>query len=185
MTIEEVFSEISKHMIKGLMVHTQLADYFEFLGLCGYHKCHEYHYFEESKNFRELCSYYMKHVGKFITDSHIANPNIIPENWFKYNRSQVDASTRKAGVQAGFDKWIEWEKETKVLYQTMYQALVDIGEGAAAMVIQCYLEDVDEELASAQQKQLELKAIDYNISDIISEQACLYKKYIKKIEKIY
>ncbi len=35
MTIEEIFSEISKHMIEGIMIHAQMADYYNFLGLKG------------------------------------------------------------------------------------------------------------------------------------------------------
>ena len=35
MTVEEIFSDLSKHMIEGLMAHSQLSDYFGFLGLEG------------------------------------------------------------------------------------------------------------------------------------------------------
>ena len=51
MTVEQIFSEIINHMVKGLMVHEHLANYYDFLGLQGYRQCHEYHYKEES------CSY--------------------------------------------------------------------------------------------------------------------------------
>ena len=47
MTIEEMFSHIADNMIKGLMVHSQLVDYFGFLGFEGYQKCHLYHYFDD------------------------------------------------------------------------------------------------------------------------------------------
>ena len=45
MTIEEIFGRISQHMIRGMMTHDQLASYYDFLGLRGYKRCHEYHYF--------------------------------------------------------------------------------------------------------------------------------------------
>ena len=54
MTSEEIFSHLSSHMIKGLMIHDQLASAYKFLNLCGYSKCHEYHYFEESRTYRCL-----------------------------------------------------------------------------------------------------------------------------------
>ena len=56
MTYEEIFSNISAHMIKGIMFHAQMADYFDFLGLKGYKRLHEYHYFDESIMFRKLSS---------------------------------------------------------------------------------------------------------------------------------
>ena len=184
MTVEEIFAQLGQHMIQGLMVHTQLSDYFDFLGLKGYHKCHEYHYFEESCNFRKVCSYYLEHYDKFITDSHVANPQVIPESWYKYTRQQVDAATRKSAIQAGFEKWVKWETETLKLYQTLYKELINLDEVAAASEINCYIIDVSEELAKAQQKYLELKMTDFNISNIVDEQHTLYKKYCKKIEEL-
>ena len=64
MTINEIFSQLSQHMIKGLMMHTQLSDYFNFLGLKGYSQCHKYHYFEENNNYKQLCDYYLNHYNK-------------------------------------------------------------------------------------------------------------------------
>ena len=44
MTIKEIYAQIAEHMIKGMMIHEQLANYYDFLGLKGYKRCHEYHY---------------------------------------------------------------------------------------------------------------------------------------------
>ena len=57
MTVDEIFNKIAQHMVEGLMVHTQMSDYFNFLSLDGYHKCHEYHFLEESRNFRKISNY--------------------------------------------------------------------------------------------------------------------------------
>lgn len=182
MTVEEIFAQLGQHMIKGLMVHTQLADYFCFLGLKGYFKCHEYHYFKESKNYRSLTEFYLCYYNKFITDSHVANPQIIPESWYRYTRQQVDSSTRKTGVVNGFEKWVNWETETLSLYQNMYKELLNLGEIVAAEEVLTYLVETSEELAAARQKQLELKEIDYDIGDIMMEQNELYEKYENKIK---
>ena len=55
---------------------------------------------------------------------------------------------------------------------------------SAAQELSKYIEDVDNELAEACQKQLELASIDYNISDIIQEQKEYKKKYKKKLKEI-
>ena len=31
MTVEEIFRDLSAHMVKGVMIHEQLADYYDFL----------------------------------------------------------------------------------------------------------------------------------------------------------
>lgn len=184
MTVEEIFGQIGQHMVEGLMVHTQLSDYFEFLGLKGYHKCHEYHYFDESRNFRKMSSYYLKHYNKIITNSHVANPQVIPDSWYKYSRQQVDTATRKTGIVNGFEKWINWETETLKLYQSLHKELVDLNEVAAALELEEYIKDVSEELSVASQKLLELKIVDFNLSNIIDEQSAIYEKYSKKIKVI-
>lgn len=184
MTVEEIFSLIAEHMVEGLMTHAQLADMYNFLGLKGYQKCHEYHYYCENKNFRELTDYYLTHYNKLIAERPFKNPNIIPENWIQFNRFQVDEATRKSYIQYGIEKWINWEKDTKTLYQKYYQDLMQNESVAAALQIEKYIKDVDEELADAEQKLLFCSSIDYDIHDIALEQDEKYHKYKKKIKEL-
>ena len=183
MTVEQIFSEISKHMIEGVMIHSQLADYYNFLGLKGYSKCHEYHYIDESANFRHLSWYYLKHFNKLIPELQNDNPNVIPTSWYKYLRTDVDVATRKTAIQAGIERWVNWENNTKAFYQNMCKELMNINEIAAAQEIRKYISDVDRELATAQQRHLEDKAIEFDIFSIMDKQEHVYKKYAKKIEE--
>jgi len=184
MTIEEIFSLVAEHMVEGLMTHAQLADLYNFLGLEGYRKCHEYHYFCENKNYRDLTNYYMKHYNKLVAERPFKNPSIIPDNWFQFNRFQVDEQTRKTYIEYGIKKWVEWERETKSLYQNYYQDLMQNGSSAAALEIKKYLEDVDEELSSAEQELLFCFSINYDIHDIALNQEDKVKKYHKKLKEI-
>lgn len=184
MTVEEVFSQLAAHMIEGLMVHSQMSDYFGFLGLEGYQECHKYHYFEENANYRKLNKYYLYHYNKLISEIPFNNPNVIPESWYKYTRQDVNATTRKNAIQSGMDRWVQWETETKTLYEHMYNELIAEGEVAAAEELSKYIYDVDEELADAIQKDLELKAIDFDITLIMDKQKDKYKEYKKKLKEI-
>lgn len=78
-------------------------------------------------------------------------------------------------------KWIEWEEDTKSLYQKMYNELIALNEVAAASFLENYINDVSEELRQAQQKQIELETINYDAIEIIKEQQHYYNKYKKKI----
>ena len=184
MTVEEIFSYIAKHMIEGLMVHSKLADFYGFIGFKGFEKCHEYHFFSENINYRKLNEYYLHHCGKIIIDRKFDNPNIIPENWLQHNRKEVGDETRQNSLQSGIERWVLWEQSTKSLYQGMYDELIKINEIAIAMFIKDFLEDVDNELAEAEQLWIEQKAINYDIKDIMMEQEDIYKKYCKKIKEI-
>ena len=182
MTVEEIFKQISAHMIKGLMIHDQLADYYDFLSLRGYKRCHEYHYKIENASYRKLHRYYLNHHNRLIPEERIDNPNIIPESWYKYKRQDVDASTKKNAVSTGMNKWVEWETETKDILSKAYTDLMQIEEEASALFIAELIKDVDCELKYAKRKQIDLNVIDYNIEYILQEQTCIHDKYKKLLK---
>lgn len=184
MTVEEIFSQVAQHMVLGLMIHSQLCDYYNFLGLKGYSKCHEYHYFEENNNYKKICDYFISHYNKLILDRSFENPNVIPNSWFNYSRNDVSIEIRKTATKNGFDKWIKWEQDTKKFYERYYKELIALNEEAAAFELKKYIIDVDYELAEAEQQNLLLLAIDYNMSDIAMEQNDLYQKYENKLKEI-
>lgn len=185
MTVEEIFAKILAHMAKGLMIHDQINHAFGFLNLCGYQKCHEYHYFEESKNYKDLQDYYLKEFFKLLPFENIENPQIIPISWFKHNSFDVDTNTKRNAVKELTQKWIEWEKDTKQELIAYYQELYNLKEICAMLKVAQLLEDVDNELKIAQSKYLNLEAINYDIVSIIEEQQMLYDKYNKKIKHIH
>lgn len=42
MTCEEIFSKIANTYVNGIMFHTDMVQYFDFLNLHGYKRLHEY-----------------------------------------------------------------------------------------------------------------------------------------------
>ena len=102
--VSEIFGQVSNRMIEGLMTHSQLADYFGFLGLEGYQQCHLYHFFEENCNYKKIAEYYLKHYSKILIEKPFKNPNIVPEDWWQYTREQVNNDVRKNAIQVGFEK---------------------------------------------------------------------------------
>lgn len=184
MKVDEIFASISQRMIEGLMTHSQLADYFGFLGLEGYQQCHLYHFFEENNNYKKLSKYYLKHYSKILIEMPFQNPKIIPEDWWQYTREQVTEPVRKNAIQAGFERWVKWEKDTKKFYEQSYANLTSLGENAAAAELQKYIIDVDYELAEATQYLITLSAIDYSVKDIMLDQEKKRKEYCKKVKEI-
>ena len=184
MTAEEVFGQITTRQINGFMMHEQFADYFDFLGLKGYKRCHEYHYYEESAAFRRVSRYYIGHYGKLLKEYPVNNKNVIPDNWRVHTRQEVDIQTKKSAIKESFQKWENWESETKAFYEKMYSELISINEIAGAKEVMNLIEDVDNELKAVTLKHLELKADDYDMSNIVMEQQGLHDKYKKMMKKI-
>ena len=184
MTCEEIFEKLSRHMIKGLMVHEQLANYYKFLNLSGYAYCHEYHFIEESVSYRKLCRYYISHYDKLIPESEFDNPEIIPESWYQHKRQDVDINTKRNAVKQGLSKWVDWEMKTKKLYSDMYKEVMENGNVDAACFIKELVKDVSKELKRASSYLLDKEAIDYDMSVIIQEQKCKKDYYKDKIKHI-
>lgn len=171
MTVAEIFSKLADHMIKGLMIHESLANYYEYLNLHGYSHFHEKQYREESKSYRNLNLYYIKHYRMMIPESKPDTKlDIIPSEF--YGRSSLTLETRaiRQYVKMGLEKWVKWETDTKTLYQEMYSELIAIKEIASAMFIEGLIADVDEELCKAQSYLMTKQTVDYDILSIVDEQ---------------
>ena len=183
MELKEIYSKISEHMINGMMLHDQMANYYDFLGLKGYKRCHEYHFMKETLGYRSLNRYFINHHNMLIPGAKFDNENVIPESWYEHIRSDVDMATKKNAVRSGLTKWVEWERETKKLYQQMYQELMAINEVASACKIKEFICDVDMELKKAERYWLNKEAAGWDMTMIIEEQDRKHKKYQKKCEK--
>ena len=182
MTVDEVFTKMATHMIEGMMFHNQLSQGYDFLGLYGFAKCHEYHYIEETKGYTCLLHYYSTRYHRLLALDMPANPNIIPETWYKYTAMAVDVNTKRNAVKTMIEKWVEWERDTKKLYQEMYKELFENGEIASADKVKCYIYDVDEELKHAEKKLLKLESLGYDINAIIAWQQSMYRKFKKALK---
>lgn len=186
MTVEEIGGLIAQKMLQGTMIHQQLINYYNFLGLKGYQKCHEYHYQEESCAYIKFMDYFISHYNRLLprySFDSLTSPSIVPQNWYGYNREDVDINTKRNAVKSGLEKWIAWEADVKHFLQEMYTELMNINEVALAFEIHKNIQEVDNELKHARLKYLEIKATDFDMTIIISEQENLKQKYKKKEKK--
>lgn len=170
MTASEVFAVLKAHMLEGMVFHDEMKRYFGFLGLEGYSGCHAHHYHEETEGYHRLCEYYVSHYNEMIPIRDMKRPDVIPDSWYRANRKDVDTSTKRSAVKDGFQKWVKWEKETKSLYEEMTLELIQMEEIASAEFIKQYVCDVDDELARADKKHIQLETVGYDIGYIMADQ---------------
>lgn len=142
-------------MLGGMVFHDEMVHYYGFLNLDEWAKEHECHYEDETAGYRELCDYYINHYNRLIPNEPMERPDIIPESWYRYTMHDVDSGTRSNAIQIGIRKWVEWEEQTKQIYESMWKELVDIGEIAAAQFMSRYIRGVDDELKTARKKNIE------------------------------
>lgn len=181
MTIEEIFNKLASHMREGVMFHDEMTRAHEFLGLWGLAKCHMHHAREEAEGYQSLVYYYSTHYFKLLQLEENNKQKLIPESWYKYTAQAVDIGTKRTEIKNLMNKWIEWERTTKSLYQGMRNELAAIGEIDAAIKIDEYICDVSKELSHAEKKLLRLETVGYDIVHIIEWLDDLDDKYTKKL----
>ena len=180
-SVDDVFAEINDRQIAALMMHDQMADYFDFLGLSGYKRLHLYQYFAESKERRDVAHYYINHHGKLIPDRFEGNVQMIPESWRSANRMSVGKSTKQKAVEDGFSVYLGWEQATKDVYQKYATALREQGYVADAIFVDRLVEDVDNELERLERIITDLITSGYDPVYIVESQKELHDKYKKKM----
>ena len=184
MTCAEVFAKLDEHLKTGMILHDQLANYYDFLGLMGFKRMHEYHFLRESADMRGLNRYYINHYNMLIDEEDMHPEDSIPASWHKVGRRDVGISTKRAAVKFGMEMWADWERKTKKLYEECYCALCDAGEIAAAAKIRELVADADMELKEADRMVIKLQTIDYDMPTMILMQDELHECYREKEKSV-
>ena len=183
-TPEEIFPEINNRFIGAIMMHGQFADYFDFLGLRGYKRLHEYQHLAESMERRKVCRYYINHHNALIKEDFSGEVNIIPDAWYTAKRLSVGKSTKQKAVEDGFIEYHNWESETKSIYEKYSQKLREAGAVADAIFVEELVEDVSAELQTVERMISNLISTGYDMVYITEIQSEIHEKYKKKLKGI-
>ena len=184
MAASEVFNNISKHQVEGVMLHNELADYYDFLGLMGFKRMHEYRAMCEFANMRGIHRYYINHYNMLLSGGSVPHSSAIPVAWSSFTRQAVEPDAKREAVKSGIEKWVGWERETKRMYEKCYQELCSEGEIAAACKGKELVKDSDQELKCAERLHLDLKCVDYNLCVVEPMQHSMHEEYREKTDHI-
>lgn len=184
MSCHDIFREINDRMIVAIMFHDQMADMYDFLGLNGFKRMHEFQFLSESVERRGLKRYYINHHNKLLIGGNVSDPDVIPDEWVKYKRQEVSPQVRKQAVEKSFEMYREWEHETKECYEKYAKALTDMGHMADAGKVGSLVCDVDMELKCIDRLMLCLKSVSYNEVYIATVQEEIHEKYDRQTKEI-
>lgn len=184
MTANEVFSKISSRLVEGMMLHEKMADYYDFLGLMGFKRIHEYRFLKDAAEIRGVHRYFINHFNMLMTESSVYQDWKIPQSWDGRTRDEVKTETKRNAVIAGLEKWVEWEHDTKRLYEQCYVELCDLDEVAAACKIKKLIIDEDMTAKCADRLHIKLKGMDYDMPTIYILQDEIHSEYDERTKKI-
>lgn len=183
-TCEEVYKLISSRQSTALMFHDNMADLFDFLGLNGFKRMHEYQYLVESAEHRALKRYYLNHHGKLLPEEEPHPVSVIPSDWYKYTRMDVTSSVRRQAVKTAFEQYYEWEAETKELYSTAAVHLMNWHKVADFNKVNGLLMDVDKELKYLERLIIRMSSVDYDPVYVDTLQDEYHEKYKGTMDKV-
>lgn len=74
--VQQLYSSLMDRMRQGTEMHEKLADYYNFLNLPGYQKCHEYHMLCELLTYQKAKDDYMKEYNQLVQPNYMNNSTL-------------------------------------------------------------------------------------------------------------
>lgn len=173
--MHEIFKKLSNRMVGAMMVHTQLTELFNFIDLEPDAKRQKKQLHDESDGLLKLEKYAAQHHHILITSDNPPQVDILNLGMLKQSSDQLSPENRAYLIRYAMKEWIEWEKESKIMYEDAYRNFVDMSEIAAADFVLQYVRDVDKELKDAELLYRVRDAIDWDLPTIYDKQARLSK----------
>lgn len=85
--LQTLYSELMNRMKQGVEMHDQLSDYYSFLNLPGYQKCHEYQMLCELLTYRKAKDAYMREFNQLVQPNLMnMGMNSMPNNGNNNNK---------------------------------------------------------------------------------------------------
>ena len=179
----DIFSEIHSRQVRGVMFHNETAQMFDFLGLRGYKRQHEYQMLEEIAEMRSTERFTINNIEMFVKDVSVEKAGVIPSNWYTAKRSSVTESDRRNWVKELTRKWCEWEAETLKLYEKNFKELCDNGYVYYADKINDLIKKVGKEFKYARREYIVVTTED--ISAIMLNQDKIHQHYEEQTKSTY
>lgn len=180
----ELYAILNSHMLEGVMFHNDMSDYFNFLGLHGFKRIHEYQFYEENLNRRIMCRKVLDIHNTLIPNEKVEIKEYIPKDWYKYTRMDIDDTIIPKFVREGWKKYKEWEEETKELYCNVARAFYDKNMLIDFNIVMNLLEDVQEELKKIYRMCGKLNDTAYDPVYIMEMQEELHECYKNKLKEL-
>lgn len=152
------------------MTHTQLTELFNFIDLETDAKRQKNQLHEETDGLLKLEKYAAQHHHILITSDDPPQVDILNLSMLKQSNDKLSPDDKVYLIQYAMKEWIEWEKESKIIYEDAYRGLLEISEIAAADFVLRYVRNVDKELRDAELLYRVRDAIDWDLPTIYDNQ---------------
>lgn len=102
MSVIDVFAKVSDHLIDGMMMHEQMADYYNFLGLDGFKRLHEYHFLCETISMRRIHRYFVDHCNQLLPMANTKHIDVIPRRVVEFHTTSCRIGNEVQSCRDGY-----------------------------------------------------------------------------------
>lgn len=102
MPVIDVFAKVSDRLIDGMMMHEQMADYYNFLGLDGFKRLHEYHSLCETISMRRIHRYFIDHCNRLLPVANTKHIDAIPRRVVEFHATSGRIGNEVQGCRDGY-----------------------------------------------------------------------------------
>ena len=180
----QLLQKIVDNTHMALLLHSELSTIMLFLGLRGYHMQHEYQIADESLMLRRVKKYIIETYGIYILDEVPESANLAEPLIGNKQRGKVSQAEILEILQKSWRAYESWEKSTIAKLSEIATALFDIKEINAYSFVASIIAEVQKELNILTGIILEFELHEWDMAQIVAEQAMLAEKYRKKLDKM-
>lgn len=159
---KEIFKELANCKIKGMMFHSNMADFYAFLNCCKFKTLHNKRFIEESEELRELKDYYIMSYGRTLLtdDSHLEVENITPAEWDEANFTPAE---RIKYIKYGVEVYEAYEQKTHDHMKKLADMLYAKGCYEDYKMVRKLIDDVILELSRVRDLRTYIEQTGFNI----------------------
>lgn len=176
MTVKEIYTALANRMVGAMMIHSQLVQIFAFVDLLPDMRKQESQLQEETHGYSELNKYFTQHHHNILIADNPPQIDILNNSLFNKSSENLTTEDKMYIIKYGMNEWINWEKESKILYEDSYRNLVDILEVASAEFVMRFVRDVDFELKEAERIFRVREGINWDLGTIYDKQSRVGKR---------
>ena len=176
MTVKEIYTALANRMVGAMMIHSQLVQIFAFVDLLPDMRKQESQLQEETHGYSELNKYFIQHHHNILVADNPPQIDILNNSLFNKSSENLTTEDKMYIIKYGMNEWINWEKESKILYEDSYRNLVDILEVASAEFVMRFVRDVDFELKEAERIFRVREGINWDLGTIYDKQSRVGKR---------
>lgn len=177
MAHQQVYTLLLERHVQGMMAHSQLADYYSFLGLQGFKRMHERLFKCNAKVYRKMSRFYVAEFYTLPEAGAVESINVVPGVWQGVKRTSVTSDAKRKAVRDCIGIWSDWEAGTHTLLSQAYRELLEDGDVAAAMELGREIDRQDKETRRAYSLRCKLESTDYDMGHVMEVDRMLHCKW--------